>query len=167
MEGSAFIGFGTNLGDLVENCRVARDKLVLTPGIRMLRSSPLYRTEPLTPNGESQPWYLNGVFEITTDLTLHGLFDELQRIECEMGRKPHKKWASRVMDLDLLFYDDVIFSDAVLDVPHREVSNRRFVLKPFCDLSPDHIHPAFQMTVAEILQEAPQGLRVEGLAKDF
>lgn len=156
----AYIGFGTNLGDLYQNFSDVRDRLMAVSGLYVLRVSPLYRTEPLTQDGERQPWYLNGVFEIETDLDIKDLHRTLQGIELAMGRRRHRRWKSRVMDLDLLFYGDTIYADKDLRVPHREIIHRRFVLAPLVDLIPEWPHPEFLMPLDEILVYTKDALRV-------
>lgn len=156
----AYIGFGSNLGELHQNCQKAIDLLGKVPGTRVLRISPLYRTEPLTVGAENQPWYLNGVCEIQTSLGIKGLHAALQEIEICMGRKKHRRWQSRIMDLDLLFYDELIYEDADLRVPHREMVNRRFVLAPLADLIPGYLHPEFKMPVDELLFSVQDELSV-------
>lgn len=160
MQVKAYIGFGTNLGDLVGNFERAKAELLATKGIFNLKASPLYYTEPLTREGEIQPWYLNGVFEIITSLSLHSLFFVLKDVEKAMGRSGRKKWAPRVVDLDLLFYDDVIYSDDLVTLPHQEIANRRFVLLPLHDLSPSLIHPEFEMPISELLRSSQDPLKV-------
>ena len=157
---TAYIGFGSNLGDLIVNHIKAMQKITALNGVLTLISSPLYNSEPLTLNGEDQPWYLNGVFEIKTTLTPHALFQALKTIEAAMGRTNRRKWAPRIVDLDILFYESLIYRDDILGIPHREIANRLFVLKPLAYLNPDFIHPEFQITVREILNACSDPLRV-------
>jgi 2-amino-4-hydroxy-6-hydroxymethyldihydropteridine diphosphokinase len=157
---TAYIGFGSNLGDLLHNFYVAQDHLCATAQTQVSRISKLYSSEPLAPKGDVQPWYLNAVFELKTDLSPHELFDRLKKIEQLMGRKSHRKWASRIIDLDLLFFQDLIFSDQILSVPHRQIENRRFVLMPLCDLIPNFSHPEFELTLQELLAECQDPLQV-------
>lgn len=156
----AYIGFGSNLGNLLDNFEEARRQIQNTPNVFELEASRVYHTEPLTMGAEIQPWYLNAVFGLKTGLSLHDLFTELRNIEKKMGRTRHKKWGSRIVDLDILFYDQVIYSDKDLCVPHREVCERPFVLKPLCDLAPGFVHPEMQMTLAEILSSCKSPLAV-------
>lgn len=156
----AYIGFGSNLGNLWSNFEEARRQIQNTPGVFALESSRTYHAEPLTLTGETQPWYLNAAFGIRTELSLHALFTELRHIEKKMGRTRHKKWGARVVDLDILFYDQVIYRDKDLCVPHREICRRPFVLLPLCDLAPDFVHPEMQMSLAEILSSCTSPLAV-------
>lgn len=156
----AYIGFGSNLGDLTANFERARQLLVQSANVTMLRASPLYYSEPLTCDGELQSWYLNGVLEISTTLSPHQLFYVLKGIEKTMGRIHSKRWTPRIVDLDLLFYDRVIYTDDVLTVPHPEVGNRLFVLRPLNDLNPEWRHPEFDMTVSEMLAVTGDKLQI-------
>ncbi|MBF0105320.1 MAG: 2-amino-4-hydroxy-6-hydroxymethyldihydropteridine diphosphokinase [Deltaproteobacteria bacterium] len=160
MNVTAYIGFGSNLGDLVDNFNQASLLLKSNPQIEVLRVSGLYHTEPLTPHNEAQPWYLNSVFEIQTSLTLHSLLGAVKAIEQAMGRATHKRWASRKIDLDILFYGNVIYGDDKLHVPHKEMIHRKFVLKPLCDLIPDFIHPDLEIPLKDILKHSTDHLQV-------
>lgn len=161
---TTYIGFGSNLGDLSHNFDQARLRLTLSPEITVLRVSPLYHSEPLTQNGDRQPWYLNAVFEIQTSLSLHDLFARLKAIETDMGRKSRRRWAARLIDLDILFYGPLIYSDDVITVPHPEIIHRRFVLKPLCDLVPDFIHPDLELSLSELLENTDDKLKIRALA---
>lgn len=160
---TAYIGFGTNLGDVLKNHHVARTKISDHPEIQITRISHLYQSEPLTKDGETQPWYLNSVFEISTSLTLHKLFEALKQIETSMGRKSRRRWASRIVDLDILFYGNVVYADEEIKIPHPEMIYRNFVLKPLCDLIPDFIHPDVEMPLKEILENTSDTLQIKPL----
>lgn len=157
---TTYIAFGANIGDVLKSFNDARAKLADHPEIKLKRTSKLYQTEPLTQNGEELPWYLNAVFEIETTLTLHKLFEFLQKIEMDLGRTKRKKWASRIIDLDILFFGSVIYKDKYLSIPHPPLVKRRFVLKPLCDLIPDFIHPEYDMTIKDLLSSCEDQLEV-------
>lgn len=159
-----YIGFGSNQGDLIHNLEAARTRIQKIPCVlASLQQSRLYRTEPLTLDHIPQPWYLNAVFAIETTLTPHQLFAELRKIEKDMGRVSQKKWVARIVDLDILFYNDLIYSDQDLCVPHREICKRLFVLRPLCDLAPGLVHPEMLMTMAELLEICSSKLAVHVL----
>ena len=147
---TAYIGFGSNLGDLYHNYLLAKEKILAHPQILIKREAPLYRSQALTLNHETQPDYLNGVIEVETDLTLYALFHFLKSVEQSMGRRTARRWAPRVVDLDILFFGDMVYQDDTLCVPHAEMINRLFVLKPLVDLIPEFIHPDLNMTVYEL-----------------
>jgi 2-amino-4-hydroxy-6-hydroxymethyldihydropteridine diphosphokinase len=158
---TCYIGCGSNLGDLLSNCEGARAKIATIAGVESLRCSQFYHSEPLTIEGtQDQPWYLNCVFEIKTTLPLHALFAKLKDVENDLGRVERTKWASRIIDLDILFYDSLIYEDAELHIPHREISHRRFVLLPLCDLAPEFQHPEYQMSLSEMLAATQDKLAV-------
>lgn len=165
MPGIAYIGFGTNVGDVSANYAVVRDFLDKAFGLRLLRTSELYTTEPLTCDVEPQPWYLNCVFEMATELNPHELFATLKDIERKMGRRTQKRWAPRVADLDILFYDQLIYTDAVLTLPHHGITQRSFVLTPLCDLIPNFIHPVHGLSLQEILHCLPRTLEIRSATK--
>lgn len=159
----SYIGFGSNLGDLSSNLKHARALLTQHPKVEFQRLSRLYRSEPLTPDGEEQPWYLNCVFEISTTLTLHELLHVLKDIERQMGRKQVKRWASRIVDLDILFYGNVVYQDKHVTIPHDELINRKFVLEPLCDLISDFVHPDIELPLCDILKHCDDALITEPL----
>ncbi len=161
----AYIGFGANLGDVLATYGEVKRLFTLLPDTQLSRASPLYRTEPLSPDGQKQNWYLNGVFEIQTTLTLHLLFKALKKIEKKLGRDMKSaRWSPRLVDLDILFYDDFIYRDRTLMVPHREIINRKFVLKPLCDLIPDFIHPDIELSLSEIYANTNDTLAIAPLS---
>jgi 2-amino-4-hydroxy-6-hydroxymethyldihydropteridine diphosphokinase len=155
----SFIGIGSNLGKPVENCQEAVEKIAAVPGIRLLRRSSLYRTEPEGP--QDQPWFINAVVEIRTTLTPRQLFEVLQEIERRMGRVEGIKWGPRIIDLDLLIYGQEVVQEEQLVIPHPELHRRRFVLAPLCELASYWIHPAFGVSVRGLTDRLTDTARVE------
>lgn len=154
------IGFGSNLGNLNGNfqrARVALHALATADGVTASR---LYLSEPMTRDGAPQAWYLNAVFGFNAVLGPRALFDGLKEIERTLGRTHARKWAPRVIDLDILFYGDTIYADDSLRVPHPGLALRRFVLVPLADVAPSKRHPEFGMTVAELLSACRDPLSV-------
>ncbi len=129
-----------------------------TPGIRYLRSSSLYRTEPV---GPEQPWFVNAVCEIRTALTPRFLFTGLKEIERRMGRTVGAKWGPRIIDLDLLLYGQDIVEEEGLVVPHPELHRRRFVLEPLCEIASYEVHPVFGISMRGLLDRLADDHRVE------
>ena len=161
---TAYIGFGSNLGDLLGNLEKASQYLAAHPEITLKKLSKLYETEPLKKeHDEKHPWYLNCVMEIETNLTLHKLFQALKNTEKTMGRRTRSRWQPRNVDLDILFFGNVIYEDKELHIPHRSLTERNFVLKPLCDLIPDFIHPEFNMTLQNIFASSQDLLQVREL----
>lgn len=140
---TAYIGIGSNLGDRDGNIRAAIGLLRENPMISVSKISNIYETDPITPGVEPQPKYLNGAIEIETTLAPGALLGVLIKIEAELGRpSPRAKGTPRTIDLDILFYDDLIMDEPHLRIPHPEVSKRMFVLLPLCDIAPLVVHPA-------------------------
>lgn len=150
MPANVFIGLGSNLGDRRANVAEAIERIKAIPGTRVLKASSLYESEP---HGDAKTWFVNGVVEIDTPLTPEKLLAKLKQIEEAMGRKrvKGKRWGSRTIDLDILFYETLVVSRRNLKIPHPELPNRRFVLLPLGELAPQFTHPVLLMTVSELL----------------
>jgi 2-amino-4-hydroxy-6-hydroxymethyldihydropteridine diphosphokinase len=141
-----FIALGANLGeDPAANLVDAVHRLAAVPGVSPRRRAPIYRSPPLGPPG--QPDYANTVVEAETVLSPMELLDALLALETDMGRTRSIRWGARVIDLDLLLYGSDRIDHPRLCVPHREMTRRRFVLKPLADLAPDLVVPGTGATV--------------------
>lgn len=126
----AFVGIGSNLGDRAANVERALESLEAAGNVA--RVSSLYRTVPWGNVG--QPWFLNAVALLETELSPHELLAVLQAAETRLGRERGKRWGPRSIDLDLLLYDEVEIDDARLRVPHRHLCDRAFVLVPLAEI---------------------------------
>jgi len=154
----AYIGIGSNLGDKPGNFRRAIEALGSDPRNRLVRSSPLYCTEPV--GKTDQDWFVNGVVSVETSMRPGELLEFLLSIERKMGRVREEKWGPRTIDLDILFCEDQILNDTDLQVPHPRLHERRFVLIPLKDVAPDLVHPVLGKTVSRILAELDTEERV-------
>lgn len=155
----AFIGVGANVGDAAKTCRKAIGLLGELPGVRVLRASSLYRTEPVGP--QDQEWFINAVAEIRTSLAPEALLKALKELEQRLGRTPGEKWGPRIIDLDILLYGQEVIREEQLAVPHPEMHRRRFVLVPLCELASYAIHPAFGVSARGLLDRLTDTARVE------
>lgn len=158
-----FLSLGSNLGDRVENIRAALAALA-GAGIEVARVSSLYRTEPV--DVRAQPWFVNCVAEVSTELMPLRLLKTLQRIEKKLGRRPGSPKGPRTIDVDILFYENAVIRSAALTVPHERLAERRFALVPLDELDGHLRHPVFKTTVAEMLRGTPDTSRVVRLKMD-
>lgn len=149
-----FLGLGGNLGEPLELFRQARQRLLEHPQIAELKSSALYRTPPVGgPAG--QPDYLNAVLELETDLSAGELLVLCQALEHEGGRTREIHWGPRTLDIDLLFFANVVSAEPELTLPHPRLHLRRFALEPLKDLAPGFRHPLLDRSVVDLLAELP------------
>lgn len=131
---TAYVGLGANLGEPLQQLRSAVAALVALPGCTLAGISRLYGSAPIGP--QDQPDYLNAVARLDTQLTPHALLGQLQAIENEHGRVRARHWGERTLDLDLLLFGNDRIHTRDLIVPHPEMLNRAFVLRPLMDLDP-------------------------------
>ena len=102
-----------------------------------------------------QPKFINMAAKMETSLGPEKLLNILKKIEVEMGRIPTIRWGPRVIDLDILFYDDLIMKTPDLEIPHPGIKDREFVLRPLAEIAPDKVHPVLKKSVKELLGEIP------------
>ena len=147
-----YLSLGSNMGDREANLRAAIDRLA-TSGLHILRTSPVYETEPV--DYADQRWFLNMVVEAETSLFPLQLLAQTQKVERVLGRVRTVPKGPRVIDIDILLYGTAVVRTAKLEIPHPRMAERRFVLGPLHDLAPDLRHPVTRATVAEMLRDAP------------
>ncbi|MFH1798953.1 MAG: 2-amino-4-hydroxy-6-hydroxymethyldihydropteridine diphosphokinase [Candidatus Omnitrophota bacterium] len=131
----AYIGIGSNIGDKRVNCENAILKLESLGGIKILKCSTLYPTKPV--GGPKQEDYINGVVKLETEMPPLELLEAVKRIEKDMGREPSRRNYPRIIDLDILLYDEVILRGEKLTIPHPRMRERDFVLKGLREIAPD------------------------------
>ena len=118
--------------------------------IKSLLVSELLVTKPY--GGVEQEDFLNGVISLQTLLTPRELLEELHKIEAAADRERKLRWGPRTLDLDIVFYDKLVYEDEQLIIPHVDMQNRYFVLKPLSELAPNYRHPILEKTVSQLLQ---------------
>lgn len=144
----SFIGVGSNLGDTKNNIKTALDLLISCEDIKFIKSSSFYETEPW--GITDQPKFVNAVWEIDTTLLPIQLFKVLKKIEREMGREKSVRYGPRIIDLDILFYDNLIYQDVHLSIPHPKLTERSFVLFPMNEIASNYLHPLLNLTILEL-----------------
>jgi len=164
------IGLGANLesaqfGSPLEAMLVALERLA-EAGLRIKDQSPWYRSAPIP--ASRQPWFVNGVARVDTALAPSALLALLHRVEAQMGRRRAGRWAARIMDLDLLSYNDYIVfgtQEKQIVLPHPRMTERAFVLAPLLDLVPDWRHPVTGDSAARLLSLLLPDQEIEKIAE--
>jgi 2-amino-4-hydroxy-6-hydroxymethyldihydropteridine diphosphokinase len=154
----AYLLLGGNLGNREGNLRIAIGQIEQHCGT-LLKASALYETAAW--GNTEQPAFLNQAVIIKTPLSATALLKALLAIELKMGRVREAKYAPRVIDIDILFFNRDIISQPGLEVPHPEIANRRFVLQPLAQLVPHKIHPVLKKSVQQLLAACPDKLPVK------
>lgn len=147
----AFVAFGSNLGDKEKFIDEAIEALSNLPQINIVAISDKIVTEPY--GNVEQDVFLNGVMKIETLLSADELLQILQKVEEHAGRERKIHWGPRTLDLDIIFYDDDIISEDDLIVPHPDMKNRDFVLKPLMQIAPYKLHPVYRKTISDMYVE--------------
>ena len=158
-----YLGLGSNVGDRAENLRHAISRMA-ADDLRILRESSVYETEPRDLAG--QPWFLNQVIEIETDLFPRQLLARVLKIERDMGRKRVIAKGPRLIDIDILLYGAAIVSADGLEIPHPRMWERRFVLEPLAELAPDLRDPRTKKTIREMLRTVANQVVRKASSKD-
>jgi 2-amino-4-hydroxy-6-hydroxymethyldihydropteridine diphosphokinase len=154
-----FLLLGGNIGDKFGYIKKAKDLIIKNIGA-IKKESSLYESEPWGFKDES--FFINQVVEIQTDFKPAELLDKTQKIEKALGRERNSKgYASRTIDIDILFYDDMIFQSETLTIPHKLLHERRFTIAPMNEISPETIHPIFKVTISELFVKCEDKLKVE------
>jgi 2-amino-4-hydroxy-6-hydroxymethyldihydropteridine diphosphokinase len=152
-----YLALGSNLDNRLANLKQA--VAALSPQMEVKAKSPVYETPPW--GYEDQPRFLNQVIKVQTYLEPEPLLKHLKRLEVTLGRKESFQNGPRLIDIDILFYDDLTLNTASLVIPHPRLHERGFVLLPLMDIDPDLVHPANQKSVREMLALS----NIEGIEK--
>lgn len=146
----AFIAIGSNMGNKNKNIEDAIKLIDKDESSRVIKISNMYETKPV--GYIEQEDFLNGAIKIETLLSPKELMDSLLKIESQLKRERIIKWGPRTIDLDIIFYDNIISYDDKVILPHPRVKERAFVLRPICDIAPYYIHPVLKMSMVELLE---------------
>lgn len=149
---TAYLSIGSNLGEKKKNLDTAIDALKKNERITVEKVSPFYRTQPQ--NFTDQDWFVNGALKILTPMSPGELLIQLKALEKTMDKdgKPFR-FGPRVIDLDIILYNDQIVKTDNLEIPHPRMHERCFVLVPLCDIALETVHPVLHQTPAELLNK--------------
>ena len=148
-----YLSLGSNLEDRLGYLQQATSILSSHKDINIVATSSFYETEPW--QMEAENWFVNAVVQISTTLSPEALLEETQRIEVQLGRVKNssEKYADRTIDIDLLFYDDLIMHTGELTIPHPLMHKRAFMLVPMLEIAQDYVHPLFKKTISDLYDE--------------
>ncbi len=154
---TAYLLLGTNIGCRIDHLKEAIQNIEQKAGSITAHSS-IYETAAW--GKVEQEDYLNQALKLQTDLPANQLLEVVSGIENKMGRIRKKVWGPRIIDIDILFYGEVISSEKRLILPHPHIQERRFVLTPLAEIAADLIHPVYQLPIKELLRHCTDPLRV-------
>ncbi|MEN8118735.1 MAG: 2-amino-4-hydroxy-6-hydroxymethyldihydropteridine diphosphokinase [Bacteroidota bacterium] len=158
-----FLSLGSNLENKLLNIKNALKQINENVG-KTIKVSSCYETEPWGFNAND--WFLNIAIELETDFNPNELLQNCMWIENNLGRKRNKTevgYSSRTIDIDILFFGNEIINLPNLTIPHEHVHNRKFVLKPLCDIAPEFIHPTLKESIQSLLQKCTDKMELKRL----
>jgi 2-amino-4-hydroxy-6-hydroxymethyldihydropteridine diphosphokinase len=169
-----YLSLGSNLGDRVGYIQQATGLLSSNPNINIVSTSSFYETEPW--QMDTKNWFVNAVVQISTNLSPEELLDECQKIEQRLGREKAsdsyidegRVYSDRTIDIDIIFYDNLILNTPKLTIPHKDFHKRVFMLVPMLEIADDYIHPFFGKTVESLYEEIaePEEVVLYGTRQD-
>lgn len=146
---TAYIALGSNMGAKEKYLDMALEQFQQNPKMRLLKTASYIETAPY--GGVEQDSFINSVCKLETLYSPHDLLEELHRIEQLAERKREIHWGPRTLDLDIIYYDDLVMADDDLIIPHADMENRTFVLEPLCEIAPYLRHPANGLNSSQML----------------
>ncbi len=151
MKEGIFLSLGANIGNPLAQLKQATEAIEHHLGA-VVESSRYYLTEPW--GNPDQDDFYNQVIKVDTKLNPLAVLQHALQIEKNMGRKRTEDWGPRVIDIDVLFYNQLVIDSDILKIPHPNLHNRNFILIPFLDIAPEFIHPIFKISIEELYQQS-------------
>ena len=158
---TAYLLIGGNLGNRKDNLQKAVTLINVQCG-SLIKLSSVYETAAW--GITDQPLFLNQAVEISTSLNARQLMTKILTIETDIGRVRNEKLGPRIIDIDILLFEDEIHDLPFLKIPHPELQNRRFVLTPLAEIDPELQHPVLKKSISQLLEECPDNLEVKKIA---
>jgi len=158
---SVVLLLGSNMGDRFTNLEKGSDEIKMGIG-EIIQQSSMYETAAW--GNENQEQFLNKVVTVNSSLKAAQLMKRILSIEEKMGRIRMKKWEPRIIDIDILFYNNEMISNETLTVPHPSLHLRKFTLMPLAELMPDYIHPVLKKSITDLLHELNDSLEVKKIS---
>lgn len=147
-----YLALGSNVGDRLSNIKNAIS--LLKGNVSSIKLSKIYETKPVGYTDQGN--FINAAIEGRTALSPDALLAFTQKVEIDVGRIRRFRWGPREIDIDILFYDDLVYHDQKLEIPHPRLQERDFVLKPLIDLNPKLMHPLYKKTVKQLYDQLPK-----------
>jgi 2-amino-4-hydroxy-6-hydroxymethyldihydropteridine diphosphokinase len=164
IETFVLLSIGANLGQRRETIEKAISLLLTSKSISKIKISSFYETEPL--GVTHQPWFVNVAVSGYTNQSLNTLIQLCKSIEYSLGRKMRKKWHQREIDIDIIFFGNLIKETQKLTIPHAEMQGRRFVLEPSAEIAGDFLHPKFKVTINHLLAICPDKSEIKNMSTE-
>ncbi|MGJ1203276.1 2-amino-4-hydroxy-6-hydroxymethyldihydropteridine diphosphokinase [Sphingobacterium lactis] len=155
---TAYLLLGANIGNPVQQLQDARAEITDRIG-PITQASSLYESEAW--GVEDQPIFLNQVIQVETEHTVQRVLQDIMKIEILLGRIRGQRWGSRIIDIDILYFNSEIVHEEDLQVPHPYIQERNFTLIPLVEIAADYIHPIFKKSNTELLRESTDPLNVK------
>jgi len=163
MKGNVFISIGSNLGNGLQNCITAIEKIRADLRVQLIKQSSFYKTSPVSVIAQDD--FINCAINIKWNSSPFELLSFLSKTEKEMGRKRSIPKGPRKIDLDIIFFDNLIINTPQLIIPHPEAHRRKFVIIPCIEIEPDIVHPSFNKKLKDFLDDMDDEQRVELIEK--
>jgi len=155
---TVYLSLGTNIGNKRKNLKNAI-KLLKKNNIKILKISSVYKTEPV--GFKNQPYFYNICIKAKTHYSTLHLLKKIKKTEKELGRIDCVKWGPRIIDIDILFYNNIILNKKNLKIPHKEIVKRKFVLIPLNEIDSKIYHPIKKLTINELLKKSKLKERIK------